>query len=132
MDGANVCVSVRRLRAHAAIVFGHEWALDNFGQRATGSWTTSKTARRQKIVGGKGRSGAPVLRHYSRGDRILYGRLDLANANFADASSRERELRSVDPRDAARSGAPALAATETAAKQITRLENARPWTGYIF
>jgi hypothetical protein len=45
--------------------FGHE--LNNFlgsGQRATGSW------------------------HY----RKLYGRLDLGNANFADASSREREL----------------------------------------
>jgi hypothetical protein len=29
----------------------------------------------------------------------LYGRLDLANANFADASGRERELRSGHPRE---------------------------------
>jgi hypothetical protein len=35
----------------------------------------------------------------SRGGRKLYGRHDLANANFADASSCERELRSGDLRD---------------------------------
>jgi len=32
----------------------------------------------------------------------LYGRLDLANAYFADANSREREMLSVDPRDSQR------------------------------